>query len=206
MSASDIAVWVAVILAFMSAWVGWLQLRGQLRDIARQTASLERDQASSIDLAFDPAFDEVLPPKDIPWYTKERPWFAVVTNNSKRPITDVICGIPSGPHSGKSPVTAIHWVELDEWPIKVSQMHVFPRLSGGDLGEHSELHMLRGGKMAGFTFKHEDWRPGVVIQFTDDAGLRWQIDDDLHLAKVLYCRDWWILAPPDHPQRGRRRR
>lgn len=68
MSASDIAAWVAVGLAFISAWVAWLQLRGQLRDIARQTQSLKRQQANDVDLDFDPPFDGSPLPQDRPWY------------------------------------------------------------------------------------------------------------------------------------------
>lgn len=73
MSASDIAAWVAVGLAFISARVAWLQLRSQLGDIARQTQSLK-------------------------------------------------------------------------------------------------------------------WQPGIVVQFTDDADLRWQIDSDLHLQEIAAPR------------------
>ena len=87
MSASDIAAWVAVGFAFISALVAWLQLRSQLGDIVRQTQSLKRQQANDVDLDFDPPFDGSPLPQD-------RPRYAAVTNKSNRPIRDVFCGTP----------------------------------------------------------------------------------------------------------------
>ena len=196
MSASDIAAWVAVGLAFISAWVAWLQLRGQLRDIARQTQSLKRQQANDVDLDFDPPFDGSPLPQD-------RPWYAAVTNKSNRPIRDVFCGIPGEP--GESSIPAAHWTIINEWPI-VKKGHFSYLLPAYELGkrsrsgeagkpggypepgDHSQLDIIRAGERIGFTFNHEDWQPGIVVQFTDDADLRWQLDSDLHLQEVIIPR------------------
>lgn len=192
MSASDVAAWVAVVLAFIGAWVAWLQLRTQLHDIARQTRSLERQQANDVVLDFDPPFDGSPPPDS-------RPWYAAVINNSNRPIRDVFCGIPAVP--GGTPVPADHWVILKEWPI-VARNHfsyllpAYPLGKRSEVGRHldpgepepegggSELDIIRGGEKIGFTFNHSNWNPGTVVQFTDDADLRWQIDGDLHLQEI----------------------
>jgi hypothetical protein len=195
-SASDIAAWVAVGLAFISAWVAWLQLRSQLGDIARQTQSLKRQQANDVDLDFDPPFDGSPLPQD-------RPWYAAVINKSNRPIRDVFCGIPGKP--GQRPIPAAHWTILNEWPI-VAKNHFSYLLPAYDLGErsksaepvkpgaypkpgdHSRLDIIRSGERIGFTFNHDEWQPGIVVQFTDDADLRWQIDSDSHLQEITAPR------------------
>lgn len=62
-------------------------------------------------------------------------------------------------------------------------------------GDHSQLDIIRVGERIGFTFNHEDWQPGIVVQFTDGADLRWQIDSDLHLQEVIIPRHGRLKWP-----------
>lgn len=196
MSASDIAAWVAVGFAFISALVAWLQLRSQLGDIVRQTQSLKRQQANDVYLDFDPPFDGSPLPHD-------RPRYAAVINRSNRPIRDVFCGTPGKP--GERPVPAAHWTILNEWPIVAKNRfsYLLPTYELGDRsnsaqpvkpgdpptpGDHSRLNIIRGGERIGFTFNYDEWQRGIVVQFTDDADFRWQIDSDLHLQEITAAR------------------
>jgi hypothetical protein len=54
------------------------------------------------------------------------------------------------------------------------------------------LDLMRPGTPFGFKFgfgQRDHPESQVSARFTDDAGLHWQIDNDLHLAK-LDNRDW----------------
>jgi len=55
------------------------------------------------------------------------------------------------------------------------------------------VHILRAGGKAGFAFPFavaEYPQPQYWVRFTDDAGLHWQIDPDLHLEKLANRDDW----------------
>ena len=90
-----------------------------------------------------------------------------------------------------------HWSLIPEWPVKEQGhfSHFFPGgsrelgkrlLKPGETqptGSH-ELDMIRAGETIGFSFNFVDyWGPEIVVRFTDDAGLHWQIDGYLHLQE-----------------------
>ena len=56
----------------------------------------------------------------------------------------------------------------------------------------SRVSLIRADQAYGFVFPfdiHDHRMARISARFTDDAGLRWQIDHDLHLEK-LEQRDW----------------
>ncbi len=56
----------------------------------------------------------------------------------------------------------------------------------------SRVSLIRADQACGFVFPfgvHDHRMARISARFTDDAGLPWQIDHDLHLEK-LEQRDW----------------
>lgn len=57
----------------------------------------------------------------------------------------------------------------------------------------SSARVIRAGETYGFAFELNSHRVPIggngEARFTDDAGLHWQLDDDLHLEQVPN-RDW----------------
>jgi hypothetical protein len=161
---------------------------------AYQSDDAKDQQAKGVDLEFDPPFNGSPVPQN-------RPLYAVVTNKSDRPIRNVFCGIPADPENGA--ISAAHWTIFDEWPIKQDGYFTYHRFPGYQIGKRSEanklpepgkhpesgatprLELIRSGERIGFSFNHDEWQPEkTVVQFTDDAGLSWQINSHLHLQSL----------------------
>jgi hypothetical protein len=72
-----------------------------------------------------------------------------------------------------------------------------PRVPGRfpwpSLSDGTHIPLIRVGEAGGFVFEAqtaEHPKARIAARFTDDAGLHWQIDHDLHLEK-LDKRDNW---------------
>jgi len=177
----DFPTWLAVIGAIIGALAALRQLRSQQKDIARQTQLLERQQANAIDLLPDKATGAgsgVLPPG-----SEELVHAARVTNGSSRPIRNVASRIEPGP--GESPQLA---TRIGEWVPTGPLDRTF--LSWRDGSHVAVIRADAREFLFPFPFIAKDYPAArIAIRFTDDAGLHWQIDHDLHLEK-LDTRDW----------------
>lgn len=162
-----------MIVAGVGGCVALAQLRQQQRVIASElfrSATLEetrlRDQAAAVDLA---------------WSDKNgQETFVHVVNNSRRPIRALDCKILSEEDSG---VIAL--------PLQAGEMQENPRKAGDwvlpkdGVAPGEWCNVLRPGGHAGFIMSAP---PGsdqkALLRFTDDAGLRWNLDNELHLERI----------------------
>ncbi len=111
---------------------------------------------------------------------------ADVTNGSGRPVRNVVCVLQSqqggsqelarnvgqSVHYSAAPGGGGSWVVFDEWH------------------HDDKVRLLRRGETWVFVFPVvADSQAILTVRFTDDAGLHWQVDNDLHLEQ-LGSRDW----------------
>lgn len=175
----DLPTWLGVAAASVAAVFVYLQLRSQNKEIARQVAALERQQADRIDLSFtygaairfrmsDP--DEAAPAGDR--------LTLVVRNGSRRPIRRVRCEVQ--PLEGKPPIFAlIGSADAHAEPDRLHDFTVYNPSPG------FRANLMAAGELRAFVFDY-DVLGGLfyTAEFTDDAGLHWRIDQDLHLQKL----------------------
>jgi len=176
----DAPTWVAVAVASAGGWIALRQLRDQQDVIRRQTAQLERQQAEQIGFSWEPA-GQINETIDDPIR------MGVVRNDSRRPIRDVICRIQPGPGQDfdqeAQGVTEI--VDAGIASNASAPVLLRPKLD-------RMVPVIRAGSRFGFKTSVTVKDHGVarmMARFTDDAGLHWEIDPDLHLAK-LDSRGW----------------
>lgn len=191
MNWGDVPTWLLVVLAAVGGGAALWQLRLQRRqlqdqqdDMARRTRQLERVQADAIDLSWQPT----APLAAAPDQNSSQPvWTGVVQNDSRRPIRDVVCRVqphPAQDFSGGSEIVA-EIVSLEPGPDD-------PLLEFGRMWLGDRVQLVRSGAKFGFQTTIRAADHGVArmkVRFTDDAGLHWEIDPDLHLSK-LDARDW----------------
>jgi hypothetical protein len=142
------------------------------RDLSQREQILERQQANCIDLTWTGNVDNY--------------YMGIVRNESDRPIWNVVCQIELAPGQGLQPATATGRFEPSPFPGQEGK-HVFREDAKG-----SPVSLIRVDQAHGFVFSFDilDHRMArIPARFTDDAGLHWQIDHDLHLAKLEH-RDW----------------
>jgi hypothetical protein len=132
---------------------------------------------SAIPFPRDPEED----PADFNVAPGEEVHMAVVLNESRRPIQNVACR-----YAGLSAVVVGRLVDPQH-----SAPGEPPRLI--DELPRSSARVIRAGQTYGFAFELNSHRITIgglgEAQFTDDAGLHWQLDENLHL-KQLPKRDW----------------
>lgn len=149
-------------------------LDGQLRELEQRAQALERQQANAIDLRAGSS------PGNVPGTRIHK---AEIANESSRPVRDVACRIEASPGEGlKEPVNAV-----------VVDKSETPGARFLNDSEASYIDLLRAGLDAEFEFPldlrdHPEAR--ITARFTDDAGLHWQIDHDLHLEQLADRSDW----------------
>jgi hypothetical protein len=172
----DLPTWLAVIFA---AAVALSQLRGQQKELTRQLAALERQQADQVDMYASSQVRRL--PGDEPGKTVQTScWDMVVSNASRRPIRNVEARIDA---TGSGDLSAPDW---SGWGAQDE-----PTFGQSKDGK-ATITLLRAEHRAVFAFPHptrEFPDARVVTRFTDDAGLYWQIGHDMHLAR-LNKRDW----------------
>jgi hypothetical protein len=104
-------------------------------------------------------------------------WAVAIRNNSRRPIRNV---------AGRIKISADSQFQLADQACVANDKEPF-RLEDG-----KSVDLVRAGSRAGFGFAYttrEFPRADIAVRFTDDAGLHWQIDHDLHLSPIKQ-RDW----------------
>lgn len=169
-----------------------LKERKRLRQVA------ERQQANDVGFAWWPASHVLImkPPAQPPPGTASHPQAVAyvdtpgmsvlaVDNASRRRILNATCRIE--PSEGASLTLAAERTgQLTDAP---GQSH---RAMLNNPAEGDTVPLIRAGSRYGFLFRFDlekDPDPRLAVQFTDDAGLHWQIDQDLHLQR-LDTRSW----------------
>jgi hypothetical protein len=185
----DLATWMTVVVGGAAAGFVLAQLRqqqraidedrkrgrkrdelldGQLRELADRERQRQREQAEGVKLA-DPGSAEIN-----------------IINNSRRPVTRV------APR-----------VVYDDIMVQASQFSIKERWADGDGVEHVGLYPPDKGtfdpasgeyrslladteSQAGFTIPRElADQPGTfVVRFNDDEGRRWELNQNMHLARA----------------------
>lgn len=183
----DVPTWLAFVTVFIGLPAALLQLnlqriqlREQQHELRERPLLLERQQADKVDLTRGHS--------DSPPATYSAPgrvWMAVVTNSSERPIRDVASRIQlvqGGPLLGDA---------------RIGELIPNSTLQGGrafqDRSTDNKAAIIRVSQCYGFAFgvgADEHPMAQVTTRFTDDVGLHWQLDQDLHL-KRLDDRDAW---------------
>ena len=186
----DVPTWLAVIVATFGGYVALRQLRqqqktiegeiernkardaildGQLREMQDRERSRQREQAERVDLTWD-IYDPQLARSLI-----------VVINGSSRPIRDIAAVVhtsdkvsPSVPLGCAEMVAAVVSGPPDGWVMPVRE----------NANGHRRMDALRPEGRAGFVMS---LAPGALTgsearaEFTDDAGYRWRLTNDLSL-------------------------
>jgi hypothetical protein len=159
-------------------------LDGQLRELEQRAQVAERQQAEAVEFSWQGA-------TPLEGVVAEKPdgliWMGVVHNESRRPIRDVVCRIQ--PH----PAQDFDWgatIVAQLGDVAIAQSASVPVFCEPKLGDRVPL--IRAGSRFGFLTPFPVADHGAArmkVRFTDDAGLHWESDPDLHLAK-LASRDW----------------
>jgi uncharacterized membrane protein len=145
--------------------------RRELQDAQRLR---EREQAEHVDLTYADMQEE------------QGKSLAIVINNSRRPIRDVAAKF----YIVKGQSTLIQ-AERSSEMYPVNEL-ASPSLVPATVTPSFRQEVIRAGGRAGFQFawnKVNMPEGQAVVRFTDDAGLHWQLGQDLHLQK-LAARDW----------------
>jgi hypothetical protein len=153
-------------------------LDGQLRELEQRALMTERQQADAVDLRSRPS-PKIIP--SIPQLQHGTPYTAEVANGSRRPIRNVACRIELVPgDSLRVPTVASSSKEIAERVIVTPVEGVC-------------LDFVRAGTAAIFVFPFDVNKlpeARMIARFTDDGGLHWQLDTDLHLGKLASRDDW----------------
>ncbi len=177
------------------------ELRDSLAERARQRRLAEREQADAVSFAWWPASHALIanpappPPPDMPRHPvaltpadTSGMSMLVVDNASRRRILNAECRIE--PSEGSGLTLAAERTGLLADPLPLSSAH---RAMTDYLTEGSTVSLIRPSFRYGFLLrfdleKNPDAR--LAVRFTDDAGLHWQIDQDLHLRPLDNRDDW----------------
>jgi hypothetical protein len=183
-SLGELPTWLGVLAASVAALFVYLQLRAQQQqlglqqqELTRQVAAIERQQANDVDVVHG----QVVNLTDTGPGTAEHIdyWSVQITNSSRRPIREVAARIEPQPGT---PLVA-------PWQLRLASTD---QPAGGYV-PGTGVPVLRKSVTVGFVFikpfrQHPQAR--ILVRFTDDAGLHWQIDENLHLSRLGDERDW----------------
>lgn len=160
---------------------------GQLLELEQRSLTYERQQAQDVDIRGS-AIVATIPGMGVPAEdlvcAEQLLCTAEVKNESARPIRDVACRIEPAP--GDALQEAGRVGRLVSFNGAVSG-HVLT-----DQAYEPKVGLVRADAVFQFIFPVEAEshpKARITARFTDDAGLHWQIDPDLHLEK-LSSRDW----------------
>lgn len=157
-----------------------IQLRDQQHELQQSHLILERQQANKVDLTKEPS--DVKPAS----FSKPgKVWMSVVTNGSDRPIRNVACRIRH--------IAGSHLIS----GARIGELVPMPAVQGGrsfqDLTPEPQAALMRIKQTCGFAFGvrvNDHPIAQVIVRFTDDVGLHWELDQDLHLKKLNNRDDW----------------
>jgi hypothetical protein len=159
-------------------------LDGQLRELEQRAQVGERQQAEAVEFSWQPATPLAGTATAGPI---EYIWMGVVRNESRRPIRDVVCRIQPHPSQGFDWGAQAVGELIDVGIASAASALTFQDPKLGD-----RVPLIRAGDRFGFKTSipvADNAVARMKVRFTDDAGLHWEIDPDLHLAK-LASRDW----------------
>ena len=114
-----------------------------------------------------------------------------VANRSPRPIRNVTGRIEAQPGASlQGAALADVYADLRPSPLTVPSAATRALI---DPPERPDIPLIRAGEIGALIFpvgadRNPDAR--MAVRFTDDAGLHWQIDRDLHLEKLNNRDDW----------------
>jgi hypothetical protein len=173
-------------------------LKESLTERERLRRIAEREQANDVGFTWWPSSHVLImnPPAPLPLGTPRHPRAVtaadasgmsvlVVDNASRRRILNAACRIEPSDGAGLT-LAAERTGQLTDAKTQAHRATLnFP-------AEDSTVPLIRAGSQYGFLLrfdleKNPDAR--LAARFTDDAGLHWQIDQDLHL-QPLDNRDW----------------
>jgi hypothetical protein len=153
-------------------------LDGQLRELEQRARVTERQQA------------EAITPELVPSSTGDPPiWMGIITNGSPRPIRDVVCRLKSADRDTEVTELAETVGLLSDWKLGGQ---VVQRIMDVGADDHN-VPLIRAGFTYAFAFRSglEDFPDArVTARFTDDAGLHWELSEDLHLEPLPDRDDW----------------
>jgi hypothetical protein len=172
-------------------------LQESLKERERLRRIAEREQANDVGFAWWPSSHVLIisPPTRLPPGTPVRAEAVptptpgdsvlVIDNASRRRILRAACRIE--PPEGSALVLAAECTgQLSD--AKTESHRAFLN----NPADGSTVPLIRAGSRYGFLLRFDlEAHPGtrLAARFTDDAGLHWQIDQDLHL-QPLGSRDW----------------
>jgi hypothetical protein len=182
----DLPTWLGVLAASVAAAFVFLQLRAQMLqlavqqdELARQLRVIERQQADQVDLlcSFGRSIMFLISKDSGLSVPRDDQQVLLVRNQSSRPIRDLNCASEGADGSAL-------------WPIGVGIVQ--DRTEQGDSSvvipkPARTAKLVRPGDLYAFVFDVDiSSTDGLMywIEFTDDAGLRWRIDQDLHLTPI----------------------
>lgn len=147
----------------------------QLRDFDQRAQIWERRQAEKITIEFTPS---ERPPRDATISEGDQVFAALVVNDSDRPIREVTAGIVIN-NAKAQPASAHHRLIPSTYPNS-GGFGVGGTVQSG----HCDLMMIDDRTEFVFPYSTSTYAAVVLVRFTDDAGLRWQVDPNLHLQRV----------------------
>lgn len=156
-----------------------LEERARLRQVA------EREQADAVNFAWWPA-SHVLIIGRPPAGTSAKS-VLVIDNASRHRIMDAACRIEPSEGTGLT-LAADHVGQLTTGLQTEEHRAMLNQPADGGM-----VPLIRPGSQYGFLLSFDlEAHPGarLAARFTDDAGLHWQIDQDLHLEKLDNRDDW----------------
>lgn len=170
----DWATALAIVLGFPALLYQLNLQRLQFAAEAKRNEDRQRAQADAIQFTWWPASQM----KFSFFLGREPMTFLGIENKSGRPIRDATCRIRDR--------ASIGVMQLASGPTPKVLRAAEPLVS-----EDPDVSLIGSGNLFGFVFELAlaDEPVPLFARFTDDAGLHWQIDGNLHLTR-LEDRDW----------------
>jgi len=157
----DVPTWILAVFAVFGAALALSQLSILRQQAADAAITERRRQAEEVEA------------------TSRGTGFGVIENNSRRPITDLTSRVVSR-KDGR--IVAVP----DRSGSVVAGVHQGTLRMGPDAEEVTQVDVLRPQRRCGFAFDSvaDDQDHVFVAWFTDDAGFRWQLDQNMHLVEA----------------------
>jgi hypothetical protein len=192
----DLPTWLLAVFALGALVAAGLAYRAQRDDLAdqrkanalqatvleRTLGALARQQADQVSFVLDAA-RELIPGRKGPAESLNQ---VTVTNGSARPIRHVVARLLT-PQNGET-----HLAEAVAIQRQSTATSLVPDIYHylDDYQVADEIKLLCAEGTRAFIFPVDATHEALVtLRFTDDAGLHWQVDNDLHL-EPLDSRDW----------------
>jgi hypothetical protein len=166
-------------------------LEAQLAELRQRAAAIARQQADAVTIAsgqWRGAVPGVRTEGGPPVHK------AVVKNGWYRPVNNVVCRLQTEQNGAMYSACLV----ARRAPVPPSPFPNSPtaaNLDGYtlvDRVEDTKIRLLKAGDVVEFVFVYDvASHQGIfTLRFTDDAGLHWQVDDDLHLQQLADRDDW----------------